>query len=166
MSDKNAVILDTKTTSLNRVIVEITIINTKGNVLLNTLVKNLEPISERAQEIHGISETDLANVPTWTETWPRIEEIFNHAKRLIIYNVSFDYNIIKNTNDLAGIKADLDQYKWLCAMDAYAEWYGEWSQKYGNFKWQRLEGGHRALADCRACLSLIKEMAKETPHDL
>ncbi len=162
LNDQAAIILDTETTGFGGVAIEIAIINMAGEVLLNTLIKNLEPIELGAQEVHGLSETDLTTAPTWAETWPRIEEIFNQAKRLVIYNATFDYNIIKNTNDMAGIKADLDRYKWLCAMDGYAKWYGEWSQKYGSFKWQALNGGHRALEDCRACLSLIKEMSKET----
>jgi len=158
-SDPAAIIFDTETTGLGGVVVEIAIISITGEVLLNTLVKNLEPIEEGAQVVHGISESELDNAPTWGEVWPRIEPIFKRASRVIAYNVAFDCGVIGNTNDAAGIKADLEQYNRQCAMDAYAEWYGEWSQKHGNFKWQALEGGHRALADCRACLGLIKRMA-------
>jgi DNA polymerase-3 subunit epsilon len=50
-----------------------------------------------------------------------------------------------------------------CAMQRYAEWYGEWNDYFGSFRWQRLEGGdHSALGDCRATLELIRKMAGES----
>jgi hypothetical protein len=46
-----------------------------------------------------------------------------------------------------------------CAMEQYAAWCGDYSEYHGNFRWQRLNGGHRALGDCRATLDLIRGMA-------
>ncbi|MEY3871004.1 MAG: hypothetical protein RLZZ338_4898 [Cyanobacteriota bacterium] len=44
-------------------------------------------------------------------------------------------------------------------MEMYAHFYGEWSSYYQDYKWQSLNGGHNAIADCLACLDLIKRMA-------
>ena len=46
-----------------------------------------------------------------------------------------------------------------CAMNQWAIWCGDYSEYHGNYKWQRLNGGHRALEDCRACLGLLHQMA-------
>lgn len=46
-----------------------------------------------------------------------------------------------------------------CAMQQWAIWCGDYSEYHGNYKWQKLNGGHRALEDCRACLTLLHQMA-------
>ena len=49
-----------------------------------------------------------------------------------------------------------------CAMEQWATWCGNWSEYHGSYKWQRLNGGHRALDDCHACLARVHEMAAPT----
>jgi hypothetical protein len=44
-------------------------------------------------------------------------------------------------------------------MRSYAEFYGEYSTKYKDYKYQPLEGDHSAIGDCKATLRLIKLMA-------
>jgi DNA polymerase III subunit epsilon len=51
-------------------------------------------------------------------------------------------------------------------MEWYAQYYGEWSSYYEDYKWQPLNGGHNAIVDCLACLDLIKEMAADEIFDL
>ncbi|MDJ0344247.1 hypothetical protein QMK19_28990 [Streptomyces sp. H10-C2] len=46
-------------------------------------------------------------------------------------------------------------------MEAYAILAGEWSDFWGNYTWQRLNGGHRALADCHAVISRLVELAAQ-----
>jgi hypothetical protein len=46
-----------------------------------------------------------------------------------------------------------------CAMHRYAEWFGDWSDYWGGWQWQRLNGGHRAAGDCTAVLMLLQKMA-------
>jgi DNA polymerase III epsilon subunit-like protein len=49
---------------------------------------------------------------------------------------------------------------WTCAMLEYSAFCGDYSQKYADYRFQRLPGaGHRALGDCRACLEVIEHMA-------
>lgn len=42
----------------------------------------------------------------------------------------------------------------------YSDWYGDWNDYFGNYQWQPLGGGHRALGDVRAVLDRLREMAK------
>lgn len=46
-----------------------------------------------------------------------------------------------------------------CAMEQWAIWCGDYSEFHGSYRWQKLNGGHRALDDCRACLALLHQMA-------
>jgi DNA polymerase III subunit epsilon len=60
-----AVILDTETTALDRIVIEIAVIDAAtGETLLATLVQSLgEPIDSIASQKHGLSEIDLARCP-------------------------------------------------------------------------------------------------------
>ncbi|MFE7665129.1 3'-5' exonuclease, partial [Streptomyces celluloflavus] len=53
----------------------------------------------------------------------------------------------------------LDAMRFEDVMEPYAAWYGEWDDYHGNYRWQPLNGGHRAAGDCRALLERLKEMA-------
>lgn len=49
-------------------------------------------------------------------------------------------------------------------MEWYAQWIGDWSDYWGNYRWQPLFGGHRALDDCLAALDYLKAMAANSPE--
>jgi len=72
----NWAILDTETTGLyNAEIVEIAIISTTGEPLLNTLIKPRLTIPARASSIHGITDDMLVNSPTFPEIYPQIVDL-------------------------------------------------------------------------------------------
>lgn len=52
-----------------------------------------------------------------------------------------------------------ERVKWECAMEQYAVFYGDWNDRYRDYNYQALRGGHRAVGDCLACLEVIKRMA-------
>lgn len=55
---------------------------------------------------------------------------------------------------------------WLDAMEfedvmvPYSAWCGNWSEYHGDYRWQPLDGGHRAAGDCRAVLECLRVMAR------
>lgn len=168
--DESALILDTETTGLdsNAEIVEISIIDCTGTVLMDTLIKPTHPIPADATRIHGITNESVASAPTWPEVTGQFQKIVQ-GRTLVIYNADYDLRIINQTNvkhswPIMPLDAE-------CAMLAYAEFYGEWDDYRNKFKWQRLgsaaaqqgvviEGeAHRALADCRMTLGIIEAMA-------
>jgi hypothetical protein len=54
----------------------------------------------------------------------------------------------------------LESMRFEDVMVPYSDWYGEWSDYHGNYRWQPLYGGdHRAASDCRAVLDRLREMA-------
>lgn len=90
-----AYILDTETTGLgdSAEIVEIAIIRADGTILLNRLVKPSRPIPAAATAIHGITDADVNDAPTWPELWPQVKAIISH-RTVIAYNAPFDQDMI------------------------------------------------------------------------
>lgn len=162
----NRVILDTETTSLDGEIVEIAVIDCKGNPLINTLVKPSISISSEATKIHGISNDDVFSAPSFTEVYPQIKQLLD-GKIALIYNASFDVGILDNCCNLYNlpslfVKKNKSQESYECLMDWYSQWCGEWSNYYQSYKWKPLNGGHRALGDCLAALDCLKRMAADS----
>lgn len=158
INDKNNyLILDTETTGLSDAeIVEITIINLDREILFNSLVKPTIPIPDEAINIHGITNEMVANSPSFGEIYDEIKSIIT-GKTVAIYNADFDVSILKYCCQLHKLKRL--KFESYCIMDLYARYCGEYSDYHGNFKWQPLNGGHRATGDCLATLDVIEEMA-------
>lgn len=169
-------ILDTETTGLGEdaEIVEICMIDCYGFIMLNTLIKPTKPIPAEATAIHGITNEMVAHAPTWKDVHGAVSSLF-FQYGVVIYNADYDTRLINQTASLNGLGEDgfcsfLGEYG-SCAMLAYAEFYGQKSER-GGYKWQKLTNAaqqqnitiegtpHRALSDCLTTLGLIKAMAK------
>lgn len=161
-------ILDTETTGLSddAEIVEIAIIDKEGNTLLNQLVKPTGRIPPDVIAIHGINDNEVKDAPPFKTIWPKIRKVLKHQS-IVVYNASFDMRMITQSCQKYGITPKLDRFVWHCAMDQYASFYGEWSNYWRGWKWQKLisaarwaagyldcerYGAHRALNDCRSTL--------------
>lgn len=163
LANPTAVVIDTETTDLDGYLVEIAVIDMRGQVLLDTLVNPQHPISEGAYRVHGIDNTALVDAPTYAELHERLSALLQD-RRVIAYNAPFDKGILRNEAiRLLGTPAAgvwLRTMRWACAMRAYAAWYGDWSESRGAYRWHPLGGGHRALGDALACLERINIMAQ------
>ncbi|MCV6429399.1 MULTISPECIES: 3'-5' exonuclease [Pseudomonas] len=173
-------ILDTETTGLDDLaqIVEIAIVDMTGQPVLNTLVKPTCQIPDEASAIHGISNDDVADAPTWIQVFDQFKSLVS-GRRVVIYNADYDVRLVYQTSLASGI-ADGDLHASLgrsaeCAMLAYAEHFGDWNEYRQQWRWQKLVnaasqcgiapvGAHRALADCLMTLGVIKAMAAEVAH--
>ncbi len=156
----NWVVLDSETTGLNEddQIIELAILSRHGSTIIDTLIKPTCEISLGAYNVHKISKEDLKDAPTFKEVYPQIKRAIE-GKTVVIYNAQFDSHKLDymcEINNLPKIK-----YKTECAMLWYAQYYGSWSDYWGNYKWQKLIGGkHRAKSDVSACWNLINKMAE------
>lgn len=157
LNNSDVLILDTETTGLHDAeIVDIAIINVAGDLVLNTLIKPKESIPFEASRIHGITDEIVINSPIFPDIYPRIKTAIE-GQTVLIYNSAFDTEILDYNCDLHGLPRI--QYQAECLMLPYAEFIGEWSDYWGNWKWQRLpSGNHRALGDCQAALKVLKRM--------
>lgn len=164
LDDPDVLLLDTETTGLDEEdeIIEIAIIRSTGQPLLDSLVRPTVPISASAADVHGLDWLQLETAPTWTEIWPELVAILNQATRILTYGAEFDHRLMQQTCHRYGL--ELPPWTWECVMEQYARWYGHWSTYYNSYKWQPLHGSHRAQGDCLAALNRIKEMVHDI-HD-
>lgn len=172
--NSNSIILDTETTGLDYwdEIVEIAIIDSTGECLLNTLIKPTTNIPPEAQAIHSINNDVVADAPTWPEIHNHVDQILQNADYIVSYGAEFDWRMLCQTKDIYNLpKFKVNWKKWHCAMRQFAQFYGDWSHYYGSFKWQPLSVAleyfnigiepetHRALPDCKSVLKIIEAMA-------
>ena len=165
-------ILDTETTGLDDMaeIVEVSAIDRHGNVLFNSLVRPQRPIPEEVTAIHGITNSMVATAPSWPDVHAALcEAVRGHG--LVIYNADFDVRMIKQTCARYDLHDFTKGAQVFCAMALYAEYWGEWSARYGTYRWQSLAHAaaqqkitidgqaHRALADVKTTLEVIKSVA-------
>lgn len=171
LADPATVILDTETTGLDdgARIVEISITTATGDVLLDTLVNPGVPIPAEASDIHGITDEMVAAAPPFSEVVAELCEAIK-GKRVLIYNLSYDLARIEHEFTRLGqagswIAVRKTWARWEDAMEPYSAWYGDWSDYWGNYRWQRLNGGHRALGDCLAVIDCLKAMARPSVYE-
>lgn len=114
-------ILDTETTSAGKgaEVIELSVINTKGEVLLDTLIKpKVQKMNPFAQRVHGISLNMLQDAPTWPEVLPSLAELADR-RTVLAWNAPFDRGMLEQTSEVWG----LEHPRWLfvCAMRLYAK---------------------------------------------
>ncbi len=164
------VFLDTETTGLDTSaeIIEISIIDWNGNVLLDMLVKPKGYISPAASAIHGITAEMVANAPTWPEVLPKVQEVLA-GKMGVTYHASFDLRMMIQSCEAWGItpEACFGAQTFFCAMLEYSNWKNVPDFYRKRNKWITLENAcrnegvqllnaHRALADCYMTLNLVR----------
>jgi len=159
-------VLDTETTGLTDAeIVEIGAVNLDGAVLFHSLIKPSRPIPPSATKIHGIDAGTVAAAPTFPEIYPFLAQALEE-RTIIIYNASFDTGVLAEVCSLHSLPDLGIENRSVCAMRWYAQFVGEWNSYFRSYKWQPLNGGHRALGDCLACLNLIRAMAAAVPAEI
>ena len=90
--------LDTETTGTgpHDQVVEIAIVQSDGDVVVNTLVRPDRPIPKTATQIHGIHQKTVEDAPTWPEVWPRLR---GHllGSTMLAWNAAFDVRLMRQS---------------------------------------------------------------------
>ena len=180
------VVLDLETTGLDSDadILQIGLVSSSGDVLLDTYIKPVEPIDERrylnvddwyddrgprmtAFGVNGISNAMVADAPPFLDVYPRLCELLQ-GQSIVCYNVSFDRRRLKEScerHHLPVIEAT-----WKCAQVAFAQFYGDYSRKYGDYKYKSLSFAcaylgvdmvptHDGAEDALATLHVVRALA-------
>ena len=163
------IVFDIETTGLNEwldEILQISIMNDKGEILMNEYVKPFE-LKEwpEAERIHGITPEMVKNCHTLDHYITDIQKIMWKATGYITYNGGFDMGFLES----AGIEfRSVPHYD---VMLKFAPIYGEYNSYYGEYKWQKLTtcadyygykfAAHDSLEDCRATLYCYQQMTKD-----
>jgi hypothetical protein len=150
-----ACVVDTETSDLDGVVVEIAVIDAAtGRVLLDTLVNpDGVEVEDGARAVHGISDEELAGAPRWADVAPDFLAVVA-GRRILAYNAAFDHGRIAATHAHAGL--DTAQLpapgRWDCLMQAQSTWL-----RIG--RWLPLGAGHRARGDADAARRVLQQLA-------
>ena len=150
-----ACVVDTETTDLDGVVIEIAVIDAAtGDVLLDTLVSpDGVPVEDGARAVHRISDAELAGAPRWAEVAPAFLAAVG-GRRILAYNAGFDEGRIAATHRHAGLDAGRlpAAARWDCLMEAQSTWL-----RIG--RWLPLGGGHRARGDALDARQVLLRLA-------
>lgn len=149
----DAVILDTETTGLDGYVVQLSVIDCRGAILLSTLIKPATPITATAAAVHGITDADVADAPTMADVAPQLLPCV-HGKWLLAYNAPFDREALLRSLLRAGCAPGPlhTRRHWRCLMRLRAV--------TEDGRWTKLGGPHHALGDCLAALQVLEQIAE------
>lgn len=164
------VYLDTETTGLDSEaeIVDIAIINHDGTEFINTLVRPVSPIPPAATRIHGITNEGVAAAPKFGDIV--LDLHIDSDQIAVIYNRDYDLRVIKQSAEANGVDW-IPPENAICAMELYAQFYGDWNERYKSYRWQKQSVAakrlgieipadlHRAAADAQLCRLIVEAMA-------
>lgn len=158
MLTRAPLILDTETTGLNGYLVQISVIDCGGDVLLDSLVNPHAEIEDGALRVHGLTSAALRGAPTYRQIHPLVDTVLR-GRTVLVYNLEFDVRILRNELRRAGqVDGVLFGAEWHDLMMPYSKFVG--NRRGNGYRWQRLPGGdHTALGDCRAALDVLRRMA-------
>lgn len=155
--------IDTETTGRHPprdTLVEIAIIDSEGNTVLDSLVNPQRPVGD-AKVYHGITGDMLGQAPTLRQLWPKIEAIV-FGCHVVAWNLEHEIKYLKLLPKAAGHMS--------CAMKRFAPIYGEYSAFHNDYTFKSLKDAmdytscrwdgppHRALSDALACRSVWQWM--------
>jgi DNA polymerase-3 subunit epsilon len=111
-------IFDTETTGVDPTqdrIIEICLL-TEGHAGLDRSIQTFRinpgcPISPAAWAVHGITDEELANKPTFRDCTPAIYDTVKNCDVIIGYNVQFDIDMLQAEFERVGVKWDLQNVR-------------------------------------------------------
>ncbi len=128
------------------------------------LIKQLS-VTRENQLIHGISEEQLKDAPSFPEVWAEIEHLF-HNEIIVAHNASFDLDVLNQTSRRHAIWK-LPEFKSICSQKLVQEAFSELTNyrlndvaDFLNFTFNH----HNSLSDAEACAHITIK-ALETGKD-
>ncbi len=176
--DRRPLFLDTETTGLDETaeIVQIAVLDHRGEALLDCLVKPTRPIPPEATAVHGITDDDVAGAAPFSLLVPVLAHLLR-GRPVVIYNAEYDLRLLQQSagahGHYLGFLEGKERLDSQCAMLLYAWFYGE-PGRYGDWRWQKLDkaaaqcglewpaAAHRARADAEMCRRILLHMAGQS----
>jgi len=164
------VYVDTETTGLNRTdeIIEISIVDDDGSVLLETLVKPSQPIPPDATRIHGITNQEVQNARPWPVVWPLVRSAL-FGRLIVFYNEEFDMRMMQQSHARYHLPWK-EKFNTFDLLKLYAEYRGEWDSYRRSYRYHSLANAgkqcnidlpnaHRTTADTLLTRALLHYIA-------
>lgn len=144
LEQPGVVVLDTETTGLgaDAEVCEIAAVDALGEVVIDARIRPSRPIPIEATRIHGIADADVRDCPTWAEAAAGIASALQ-GRPVCIYNAAYDLRILVQTAEQYGLVTPVQTAS--CAMQLYAEFYGERDDLRGGYRWQKLGNAARQM---------------------
>lgn len=164
--------LDTETTGLSYLydeLLQVSIIDYQHNILFDSYIrpKRVKRWPD-AEAVNHITPAMVQGYKTIDGYLPRLQEIVDGAEIIGGYNTCFDLDFLRQ----AGITRK--GQKIIDVMADFAPIYGEWSDWFQDYKWQKLEvcaryynyqfKAHNSLADIEATLYCYEKMRYGADH--
>ena len=163
-------VLDTETTGLgpNDEIIQIAIIDMRGETLMDQLIRPGIPISPGAARVHGITDERLVGAPAFRQLYIPLSKLLA-GQTVVAYNMDFDWRMLQQTTTRNGLP-DIRIGKRDCAMKQYAKFKGRRHGSGRGYVWHKLSNAllqeglapsnaHSALGDAQMTLALLQRMA-------
>jgi DNA polymerase III subunit epsilon len=163
--------LDTETTGVRfgfDDVIDIGIVDGRGIVVMDQLIRPSVAIPGDSEAVHGISNRAVSNAPRLPEVWSELSRILN-GHVVVSYNATFDEQMLSDAGARRGL-SPIAPAKWDCAMEAFAAYNGELSHHRPGFRWINLGAAarllgleapkHRAISDAMLCLELVQELSR------
>jgi DNA polymerase III epsilon subunit-like protein len=164
------VYLDTETTGLEAYdeIVEISIVDDEGQVLIETLVKPSQPIPAAATLIHGISNEKVQEARPWPAVWPLVRSAL-FGRLVVIYNEAFDLRMMQQSHARYRLPWK-ERFNTFDLIKLYAEFRGDWDSRRRSYRLHSLANAgrqcgislpnaHRSTADTLLTRALLHHIA-------
>lgn len=168
------VVFDVETTGTDdqAQVIQVAVVASDGQVLMDQLVKPSVPITN--SELHGITDDDVKDAPDFAVIYDDLKDALDGRPALAF---NYDFDALKlaqecqraNLDPLLGIPGAPES----CVMKMFARFNGEWKASKQDWTWKSLDEAvahfkltfpgrpHNAVADCRAALAVIEQMAAE-----
>ena len=166
VKDKDFIVLDTETTGLKNddEIIQLAVLEPRTmKPLIDTRVKPTKSIAKEATAVHGLTNHDVLDAPTFDKLYPELETIFNRSSQVVIYNAAYDIRMLSQSRKPYGLppfSIETDPSRVTCAMEIFSSYVGDWNGRKGDFQWQKLPlAQHRPIQDCISTLNVLRRMA-------
>lgn len=152
------IVIDTETTGLtcDDELLQVAITDGEGNELHNGLYRPRRLAAwPDAQAVNGIGPEDVAGCGHASSDRRWIQNLVDEAEQVCVYNAEFDVPFLERIGvDFLGARVH-------CTMREFASLYGQWDERFDDYKWQTLATAarhtgyrgqgraHDALEDCR-----------------
>jgi hypothetical protein len=142
-------------------IVEVSVVDAQGQVVFSTLVNPERRIPPETTEIHGISDQDVADAPTWGQVEPQLRQVLQ-GRVIVAHYAKFEAKFLPSW----GIE-------WVCSKELADAVFGKAHWMEAKHDWRRsgkladrvrqcgLQPGpeHSAAGDCLSALRLVRYLA-------
>ncbi len=119
-------------------VIDISIVDYNGRVMLEALIRPSIPIPESASRGHGIFDSAVAYAPAWSDLWPAARMALEE-RYIGIYGAAFNLRVLHQTNIKYNIQWQPPDGHSFCIMKLYARFFGQWDTRREEYHDQRLE---------------------------